>query len=264
RLAISRNSSPSTTTPSLATGTTFTTQDIAFTSGALVFANPGDTFNFQAFESFNDSPGPDATHNDLVVSLDNPFVVTDLGEFGAESPLEFDTNGSTFDTELAIYTDTGQLIANDDDGGFGTQSRLLENLTSGEYRLVVGGFNSDYGEGIALPGTSAGDFTLNLGGSEIATGALDGNEFAVFSFAVEALDGDYNNDGLVSAADYVVWRDGGSPDNSAAGYNTWAGAFGPSASPATAGASAVTVPEPGAGILFALCLLLLQPVHRAR
>jgi hypothetical protein len=66
---------------------------------------------------------------------------------------------------------------------------------------------------------------------------------------VDALAGDFNADGKVDAADYVVWRKdptahGGDP----AGYNTWRTNFG---APAGSGSLAGTaVPEPGTLIQF--------------
>jgi hypothetical protein len=41
--------------------------------------------------------------------------------------------------------------------------------------------------------------------------------------AAPGLPGDFNNDGIVNAADYVVWRKTGSPPD---GYNTWRTNFG--------------------------------------
>jgi hypothetical protein len=57
---------------------------------------------------------------------------------------------------------------------------------------------------------------------------------------------DYNGDGTVNAADYAVWRDGGSPDDSIAGYNLWRANFGNAG-----GAGSGAVPEPTSSILFA-------------
>ncbi len=81
-----------------------------------------------------------------------------------------------------------------------------------------------------------------------------------------AIHGDYNNDGIVNAADYTVWRDNlgaaaGTLVNDpnpgvigAAQYATWKSNFGatlpPSASPSTA-----TVPEPSTSILLSLFAL---------
>ncbi len=68
----------------------------------------------------------------------------------------------------------------------------------------------------------------------------------------EGLNGDYNADGRVDAADYVVWRKnpagfGGDP----AGYNTWRTNF-DSPGGAGSGREASAVPEPAAFVLAAL------------
>ena len=76
---------------------------------------------------------------------------------------------------------------------------------------------------------------------------------------VSGLDGDYNNDGTVDAADYTVWRDNLGellelPNDTTPGtvdtgdYTTWANNFGAVASAATA------VPEPAAAGLALLAL----------
>lgn len=70
-----------------------------------------------------------------------------------------------------------------------------------------------------------------------------------------SLPGDYNRDGNVDAADYVVWRD--SPSNfggNPSGYNTWRAHFGKtSGSGAALGAdSNIAVPEPGSLALLTL------------
>ncbi len=54
------------------------------------------------------------------------------------------------------------------------------------------------------------------------------------------LPGDFDGNGVVDGADYVVWRNG---SGSAADYDTWRAHFGQTATPA-AGASFVAVPEP--------------------
>ncbi len=80
------------------------------------------------------------------------------------------------------------------------------------------------------------------------------------------LDGDFNNDGQVDAADYTIWRDNlglsdaalngnGTGDPSglvvAADYTLWAGNFGASSS----SASAASVPEPSSFVLVGIALL---------
>jgi hypothetical protein len=60
---------------------------------------------------------------------------------------------------------------------------------------------------------------------------------------VDVLPGDYNNDGKVDAADYVVWRDGTAPDPGPGGYELWAANFGLGAG-SGAGLQTAVVPEP--------------------
>jgi hypothetical protein len=67
------------------------------------------------------------------------------------------------------------------------------------------------------------------------------------------LTGDYNNDGKVDAADYVVWRKdpasfGGDPD----GYNDWAANFGAMAGAGSSGQAVGAVPEPTSVALLML------------
>jgi cellulose/xylan binding protein with CBM9 domain len=71
------------------------------------------------------------------------------------------------------------------------------------------------------------------------------------------LQGDYNSNGTVDAADYVRWRDnpgafGGDP----AGFNTWRLNFGKTAAPASAISGAAASPEPATLVMF---LLLTTP-----
>ena len=78
---------------------------------------------------------------------------------------------------------------------------------------------------------------------------------------IEGLAGDYNNNGKVDAADYVLWRDnpngfGGSP----AGYNTWRSNFGQP--PAAGGGAQAAVPEPASLMLFIVSAIGLLSFNR--
>jgi hypothetical protein len=84
----------------------------------------------------------------------------------------------------------------------------------------------------------------------LATGEIR-NGFVEYVGVAPGLAGDYNGDGTVNAADYTVWRDGGSPDDSQAGYNLWRTNFGDSGSGNGAGA----VPEPGSWALWCVAAL---------
>jgi hypothetical protein len=64
------------------------------------------------------------------------------------------------------------------------------------------------------------------------------------------LQGDYNGDGKVDAADYVAWR---KTNGTLTGYDTWRENFGRSSFASAAVASAA-VPEPPARLMFLLGL----------
>jgi hypothetical protein len=101
-----------------------------------------------------------------------------------------------------------------------------------------------------------------------ATIDVDNLRFAFFS-----LPGDYNEDGVVNAADYVVWRNSNgasgvnlSADGNVDGvvnlddYHWWRARFGDRLGSATAGA----VPEPGAFEICLVALLLLIAIQCLR
>jgi MYXO-CTERM domain-containing protein len=59
--------------------------------------------------------------------------------------------------------------------------------------------------------------------------------------------GDYNSDGIVNAADYVVWC---KIDGTQLGYDTWCANFGDTA--AAGSSSHANAPEPGGALLLIL------------
>jgi len=81
---------------------------------------------------------------------------------------------------------------------------------------------------------------------------------------IVTLSGDYNQDGKVDAADYVVWRKnpsnfGGNPT----GYNTWRANFG-AMSGSGGSASAWGVPEPSSIVLATVAIIGLISIARRR
>jgi hypothetical protein len=107
-----------------------------------------------------------------------------------------------------------------------------------------------FSESIAAPTSS----TLSVKFTALTDGGTEGFAFRNLTInsgeITPGLIGDYNNDNVVDAADYTVWRDGGSPDSSQAGYDAWAGNYGATAAPATS----VAIPEPTAALLAMIAL----------
>jgi probable HAF family extracellular repeat protein len=91
---------------------------------------------------------------------------------------------------------------------------------------------------------------INDAGQITGQGLIGGEYHAYLLTPVPAIPGDFNHDGTVDAADYVVWRKtGGSQDQ----YNTWRAHFGQTAGSGASTESPAAVPEPAtlALLLFA-------------
>jgi hypothetical protein len=108
----------------------------------------------------------------------------------------------------------------------------------------------------AEPQVTAIDTTYTTGVAGIAYSEDDDNTFGIFRYAsardtpfVDSLPGDFNNDGKVDTADYVVWRDGPADP---ADYQTWRANYGTGQG---AGAHGAAVPEP-AGLLLTLLAVI--------
>ena len=74
-----------------------------------------------------------------------------------------------------------------------------------------------------------------------------GSNLAVFALP----NGDYNQNGTVDAADYVVWR------NTIGGqfaYDAWSARFGSTSGSGSGFASGSSVPEPSPGVLISLAI----------
>jgi hypothetical protein len=151
-------------------------------SNLLVWANTGDNFRFEAFESLNDS-GIDAAWTNTTFTFRDAPNITPLGNYN-EGAFDLNTFTSNFDTEIALYSTTGTLIATNDDAGTGLQSQITPTLAIGTYYVVVGGFNSGFADGLAVPGAEAGNFVLNINGGVAASGTLAAFTFAAYSINV--------------------------------------------------------------------------------
>jgi autotransporter-associated beta strand protein len=187
----------------------------------------------------------------------------------------------------------------------GTGTLILGNASnsySGDTTILAGGplsitspFLSDAAD-VHL--TTGSIFDLNFSGSDTIRslfvdgvpqapgtyGAVDfggllitGSGTLTVSALPPGLAGDYNEDGVVDAADYVVWRknvgaptlpnrgDGVSGDVGEADYDVWRARFGDSlANGAGRGASSAAVPEPNGAVLASLAVCWMLKTRAAR
>ncbi len=109
---------------------------------------------------------------------------------------------------------------------------------------------------IVLPnGIQSFDLTFISGGALAAIGTIYIDDISASIVTAP----DYNNDGIVDAADYIVWRKNGGTQ---AGYDTWRANFGAMTEGAGSSAESPPVPEPTALILF--CVGLAAAAIRGR
>jgi T5SS/PEP-CTERM-associated repeat protein len=114
-----------------------------------------------------------------------------------------------------------------------------------------------------------GSFVVNYG----AGSPFSPTQIVLSSFLALGVPGDYNNNGTVDAADYVLWRKGGPLANevnspgvvNAQDYIEWHALFGSTGSDANLTSSASVVPEPANGslLLFMLACGLAGGARRA-
>jgi PEP-CTERM motif len=160
--------------------------------------------------------------------------------------------------------------------------------------LPAGGFATDYGfktEYEVTPAMVGQTVTFEMGNREhygvfdgflfIQTSNIYPNSDLLDLYSQADLDagilpqpvaGDYNNNGVVDAGDYVLWRKGGPLANevdtpgtvNAADYTAWRARFGNPGSGSGSGLGASAVPEPATLVLFVLGLAAFQMNRRRR
>jgi hypothetical protein len=125
---------------------------------------------------------------------------------------------------------------------------LAKSAADGEYDIALAPGNPFESEALILyPGLGQLEGFLQIA-STLPTGY---ETLAEFMLTVpEVIPGDFNADGTVDAADYVVWR---KTESTPEEYDTWRANFGRSAGSAGSITDA-PVPEPGGIILFAISL----------
>ena len=120
--------------------------------------------------------------------------------------------------------------------------RSIRDVLINDFRLgaSLAGWKLEYARGISADGRVVVGYGFNPHGDREAWLArLD---------ATPEIPGDFNSDGTVDAADYVVWRNGLGPIYTQVDYNVWRAHFGQTAGSGAALPSAqplsAVVPEP--------------------
>jgi hypothetical protein len=201
-----------------------------------------------------------------------------------DSPPSLDGNGvpqnlGLFDTDFDqtdIDPPSGNPIIGNDTTGAGDLGDFFSNIDAtvvyGQNSIVSATFNgSTYNWKISYTGNiiwanpNASTLT-SISGTGGADVVLIGDSSVIVP---QGVPGDYNNNGVVDAADYVLWRKGGTLQNevdnpgtvNAADYTAWRTRFG---NISGSGLSAGAVPEPSAILLIMVGMFGLLPSRRSR
>jgi hypothetical protein len=192
-----------------------------------------------------DDTGPTITQVDFVTGT--IFATNNTGVFTDPAPLIW---GAT------TTTSTGTVAAS---GLLATLTVDTTGITSGQFDLLLN-----------PPATGPTAFA----DAGVVTTLTNGS---LHIGAPPALTGDYNRNGTVDAADYVLWREtlnqmgpglaaDGNANNEvdAADYNVWRTNFGRTASAGASAGGALPVPEPATLALYALALPFVSRFDRTR
>jgi len=235
------------------------------TASYHTFGNNGTTFNTNINAASNTVAFPGVTSYTKMQILDALKTVSDhlpvvvdyqlpavMQAVIGSVPATFDI-GEVFNLDLTVSNDANVSVA------IGADELDYSVSASGDVSgsfldqmdLALGGGNMHLvGLDTSTPGLKSGTITITSMSQAVQNGLI--NIPISFEVLAAGLAGDYNGDGAVDAADYVVWRrDNGSPE----GYDTWRENFGVTL-PGGGGASPTSVPELGTFALVVMCICL--------
>jgi hypothetical protein len=191
---------------------------------------------------------------DAAPMVDGSGVPQNLGLFD----VDFDNNGVGSSTTGA--GDLGDFFSSADGSTLYDEGAMVSAAFGGKQY----NWNITYQGNITWADPAAGTLASvdGTGGADVVLIGL--------SSVSAGLQGDYNNNGTIDAADYVVWRNGGPLENEGAStgvvdsadYEFWRTQFGKSSAGSAASVNAAAVPEPGACLLTLIAILSFLPLRK--
>lgn len=189
---------------------------------------------------------------------------------GLTPPAYSEFQAGTFDGFDSLYAELGTPHTQAHDSGqwvhfqFG-QVYHSERIAE-QFRLFSGvrhaGPNFLIGDGNDIVARANRTYTLSRGYGDCPAGCIyresfdftvtDAGVFPGTNVPPPGDPGDFNNDGVVDAADYVVWRKGASSRFNATQHAEWRSRFGATSGAGSAALDAATVPEPAGAVLIVL------------
>lgn len=148
---------------------TFTVLDANVSAPGMFWVREGSEYVFEAWEEFDDNPGgADAEWTNVEFRFSGSVAPILTLTVQLNDSLTFDTFGSDFDTELALFSDIGELIASNDDANGTLQSRIqVGPLGLGTYYLLASGFDAFFQREVAVAGDGEGALLVNFNGANI-------------------------------------------------------------------------------------------------
>jgi hypothetical protein len=165
------------------------------------------------------------------------------------------------DTLLGLYDANGALIVENDDAGDFGYNDLEPDLGSDSPADVI------FGSAIHALIPAAGTYYLRVEESPDANGIQVGRYAMLVGVQPTGLTpptpGDFNEDGALDAADYVVWRKLVGDPYDETDYDLWVQNFG-ALGAGTGGASIGNVPEPTPAVLLMIACVAMLFLNRLR
>jgi hypothetical protein len=195
---------------------------------------------------------------------------------------------ATRQTFVTKYDSVGTMLWKQGLPGTGVVARDLEADELGNVYIagaVFEAFDDDYGDAFVSKLDAAGNWqwthdldfdtlwvspaiAVDDAGNIVLGGGGAGSQGGWIVSLRDSIPGDFNADGTVDAADYIVWRKGLDTDYTQADYDQWRANFGQTAGASTsaliaAGGSHPAVPEPSTVILAFFVLVFCSLRTRA-